>query len=245
MSSTNKTSNYDLSQFTGGDKPAWLTDYNQDMSKIDAGIDAAQDAATAADGKASSNTTKIGDLSYLSTTAKTDLVAAINEVDSTAETATTTAGTASDTANTAALNAANAISGLNKFNLTSHSTLTPTASKGTVSSGFTVAYFSTDSTSSIFKVYGRVRVDVGTATGSTVVTLGNTTLRPDEPYTISSAVIMMRHYLNGTVDMISINLNVSTTGVITTDSISLSGIDYVIMSIPPCLYFNTNFGDTE
>ena len=35
MSSTNKTTNYDLSQFVGSDKPAWLSDYNQDMSKID------------------------------------------------------------------------------------------------------------------------------------------------------------------------------------------------------------------
>lgn len=245
MSSTNKTTNYDLSQFIGTDKPAWLTDYNQDMSKIDTGIKASADAATAADGKATSNTTKIGDLTYLSTTAKTDLVAAINEVDNAAETATTTATNASDTANTAAQNAAAALGGLNRFNLTSHNNLTPTASKGTVNAGFSTVYFSTDSTSSIFKIYGRVRVDTGSATGSTVVTLGSTTLRPDEPYTISSSVIMMRHYLNGNVDMISINLNVSTTGVVTTDSISLSGIDYVIMSIPPCLYFNTNFGDTD
>ena len=35
MSSTNKTTNYELSQFLGTDKPAWLSDYNTDMSKID------------------------------------------------------------------------------------------------------------------------------------------------------------------------------------------------------------------
>lgn len=38
MSSTNKTTNYDLSQFIGTDKPKWLSDYNGDMSKIDAAI---------------------------------------------------------------------------------------------------------------------------------------------------------------------------------------------------------------
>lgn len=38
MASTNKTTNYQLSQFTGTDKPAWLGDYNQDMSKIDTGM---------------------------------------------------------------------------------------------------------------------------------------------------------------------------------------------------------------
>lgn len=40
MASTNKTTNYQLSQFSPTDKPAWLGDYNQDMSKIDAGMKA-------------------------------------------------------------------------------------------------------------------------------------------------------------------------------------------------------------
>lgn len=35
MASTNKTPNYNLSQFVGTDIPQWLTDYNNDMSKID------------------------------------------------------------------------------------------------------------------------------------------------------------------------------------------------------------------
>lgn len=36
MSSTNKTTTLKLSQFVGTDKPDWLTDYNEDMEKIDA-----------------------------------------------------------------------------------------------------------------------------------------------------------------------------------------------------------------
>ena len=36
MASTNKTTTLDLSQFVGNDKPDWLTDYNEDMEKIDA-----------------------------------------------------------------------------------------------------------------------------------------------------------------------------------------------------------------
>lgn len=55
MASTNKTTTLDLSQFTGTDKPDWLTDYNDDMEKIDAFASVAQsdietantDAATA------------------------------------------------------------------------------------------------------------------------------------------------------------------------------------------------------
>lgn len=35
MASTNKTTTLDLSQFVGTDKPDWLTDYNDDMKKID------------------------------------------------------------------------------------------------------------------------------------------------------------------------------------------------------------------
>lgn len=35
MASTNKTTTLGLSQFVGTDKPDWLTDYNEDMGKID------------------------------------------------------------------------------------------------------------------------------------------------------------------------------------------------------------------
>ena len=38
MSSTNKTTNYNLSQFVGTDVPSYLGDYNGDMSKIDKAI---------------------------------------------------------------------------------------------------------------------------------------------------------------------------------------------------------------
>lgn len=38
MASTNKTPNLELSQFIATDKPAWLTDYNSDMSKIDSAV---------------------------------------------------------------------------------------------------------------------------------------------------------------------------------------------------------------
>lgn len=35
---TGSTDNYELTQFASSDKPAWLTDYNEDMRKIDAGM---------------------------------------------------------------------------------------------------------------------------------------------------------------------------------------------------------------
>ena len=54
MASTNHTTNYELSQFIGTDKPAWLGDYNSDMGKIDAQMKLNADSASTADGKATS-----------------------------------------------------------------------------------------------------------------------------------------------------------------------------------------------
>ena len=52
MSSTNKTANYDLSQYIGTDKPTYLGDYNGDMLKIDkqmkTNADSASNATSAA-----------------------------------------------------------------------------------------------------------------------------------------------------------------------------------------------------
>ena len=51
MTATNKTENYELSQFVGTDRPTWLGDYNSDMSKIDTQLKQnADDIASAAAG---------------------------------------------------------------------------------------------------------------------------------------------------------------------------------------------------
>lgn len=52
MSSTNKTTNYELSQYIGTDKPTYLGDYNGDMLKIDTQMKTNETAAATADGKA-------------------------------------------------------------------------------------------------------------------------------------------------------------------------------------------------
>lgn len=57
MASTNKTTTLDLSQFVGTDKPDWLTDYNDDMEKIDAFATVAQsDIETAKNTAAAAST---------------------------------------------------------------------------------------------------------------------------------------------------------------------------------------------
>lgn len=56
MASTNKTTNLSLSQFIATDKPSWLSDYNADMAKIDAGYGKAiSDSASAVSGAASAS----------------------------------------------------------------------------------------------------------------------------------------------------------------------------------------------
>lgn len=52
MTATNHTKNYNLSQFTGTDRPTWLGDYNGDMSKIDVQLKQnADDIASASAGR--------------------------------------------------------------------------------------------------------------------------------------------------------------------------------------------------
>lgn len=92
MSSTNKTSNLELSQFIGTDSPKWLTDYNSDMQKIDAGVAAVQTQANATDlvvsGHTSSiqaNTQSISDQQTAITSLRADVTAAqgsINTINS-------------------------------------------------------------------------------------------------------------------------------------------------------------------
>lgn len=75
MGATNTTTYYNLSQFVGTDKPAWLQDYNGDMLKIDTGINAAKvaadNAANAASAAQGDATTALGDIASLNTTVGT------------------------------------------------------------------------------------------------------------------------------------------------------------------------------
>lgn len=92
MGATNTTTYYNLSQFIGTDKPAWLQDYNGDMLKIDTGINAAKLAADAAalDAGAAQNTADgaVSSITTLSstvgvhTTAITNLSGAVNTINS-------------------------------------------------------------------------------------------------------------------------------------------------------------------
>lgn len=94
FNSTNQTTHYELSQYTANDKPTYLIDYNGDMAKIDTAI-------YGADARSLVNTGAIGDLTTLETTAKSDLVSAVNEIKSATDTNTSNIST--NTSNIASL----------------------------------------------------------------------------------------------------------------------------------------------
>lgn len=77
MASTNKTTTLDLSQFVGTDKPDWLTDYNEDMEKIDTWATTVDSDINEANNKA---TQAVNTANGASTAANTATTAANNAV---------------------------------------------------------------------------------------------------------------------------------------------------------------------
>ena len=241
MSSTNKTTNYELSQFVSSDKPAWLTDYNQDMSKIDAGIDTAQDTATSASGKADANTLSIGDLTSLTTTAKTNLVAAVNEVKSDAGTAQNTATQASQDASAAGTAASNAMTAIEKLNLSVFKEYKPSdmSASGCTMQGTTTAFtLARDTSGSVFKLYGTLNV-TGTQTGNCTVTLSNTGVVPTNEFTIVGCGIYTQ---NGSYAITSPSIKVKTNGTMEV-STYVNNTQTGVIRLMACLYFAKDFGD--
>lgn len=126
MSSTNKTTYYDLSQYIGTDKPTYLGDYNSDMTKIDAGIHGAEDKATTASQNAGGALARVSEVEKTvkaQTESVNTLQADVSGLKEGVKTAqqTATAGSlkadnAQETANNALLTANNAISKANNIN---------------------------------------------------------------------------------------------------------------------------------
>ena len=244
MASTNKTTNYELSQFLGTDKPSWLGDYNSDMSKIDAAVHTVAGTATGADGKADTNATSIGTLANLTTDAKTSLVAAVNEVDAHADSATTTAGQALSSATTAQTNAGlaqTAVANLAaKFDLTPAS-LTVSCPQVTPTAGSTNVTCAKNSDGSLCKIYGRIRLGSG-YNGNCVCTTSDTGLRPAEAITISGAGLRIARTSTGS-NVFGLSYTINTNGTITITVANDSSFASVDVELIACLIFVTNFGD--
>lgn len=118
MSSTNKTPNYNLSQYVGTDKPTYLGDYNGDMLKIDSQMKENADAATNAEAsageavtKAEQAQTKIDSIDTRVSSAETNITQLQTTVQSQGENITQISNTANNaqTSATAATNKADSV----------------------------------------------------------------------------------------------------------------------------------------
>lgn len=244
MSSTNKTTNYDLSQYIGSDKPTYLGDYNGDMLKIDAGMHTNAQAN-------SSNTTKIGDLDNLTTNVKTNLVSAINEVDANSDTNSTNMGSLSslNTADkTTLVNAINEVLGdILNFNLTSYKEFLD--SEVTMSNG-TLTYQSMklakNSDGSLCKLYGSLRystsVDQSTAG---VITITNTGLAPTNEFRVSGLGLFLVTESGSIIQSGSTYAQFKTNGDIEIGCPTLRATRTYNAYIWPCLLYVKDFGDTS
>ena len=105
MGSTNKTTNLQLPQWIGTDKPTFLGDMNDAFLKIDTGYGEIDGNATTAVAQAGQAVSKA-----------TDALEKAETAQETANTAQQTANTANQTANTASQTANNAMAGVNKIN---------------------------------------------------------------------------------------------------------------------------------
>lgn len=228
MSSTNHTTNYELSQFLGTDKPAWLADYNSDMSKIDTQMKANADAASVADGKAVTNASAIGTLASLTTEAKTNTVAAINEVDSHADTAQSSA----NTANTAIESLTNYLN-LNTFLEIQN----PTTSNGAIS--VHSIYVARNASGTLGKIYGYVGLTNLNASTVTV-TLANTGLSTDENITVQGLGIFQGDTSKSVFNLVA---TIKTNGDVDLTFTRPGGDTSGFLRTFACLLFIKNFGD--
>lgn len=258
MSSTNHTTNYNLPQFVGSDKPAWLGDINPAFSAIDTAMKENATSASTAETDATTANNNIGTMANLTTTEKTTLVGAINEVNSTAGTAQTTANTAIGNAQTVA----NTLdSFMRKFNFTSFTDgdTTQTTVVGLAFNNLTLAQ---NSDGSIFKLYGNYQINPNSSVSRKAIpgmtgkygVDANLTLAtaPTEAYLIKSAGVGIgtRNDAIATYGNIPSDFAVGTDGKIYLFPSDVNGTMAADASSAyrqwffPCVYFNVSFGDT-
>ena len=238
MSSTNKTTNYNLSQFIGSDKPTYLGDYNSDMQKIDNAMKTNSDNIQ----------TVASTANTASENANTALTNASN-AQTTAENAQTSANTAQGVATNALEKSTQNESELSKFNFTNFDIYTSSqmsTTRGTLRSESKVQVATNDD-GSIGKIYGNVMVDnVQTTTGQSnefQVIIPNTKLRPSSLINITGCAIRAIYTSNGLNDFIVASYSIDTNGTLTLSLYSNPLVTSSRYTLIGCLLFLKDFGD--
>lgn len=228
MSHTNSTPNYNLPQFIGTDKPAWLGDINPAMSAIDTHMKANADAIT-------TNASDIDSLESDMTLAKQDIQG--NQAD------IITIGGVASTANTTANQAKTSIE-----NLTSYLTLTnfKNVTNNITTSGINIygnpnLQCATNASGSVAKIYGSVEFTVTSTSGGTLTIA--TDMRPSSELTINGALFVTRYDTGLGVRVFNHSYKIGTDGKVT---ISLPSSFYNLsgsFNLLACLLFLKDFGD--
>lgn len=243
MSHTNTTPNYNLPQFVGTDKPAWLTDINQAFSGIDTAIKTAKDTADTATGSATTANNSIGTIANLNTTEKSTLVGAINEVNTNLN---VVAGVAS-TASTTATNANNKVDTLeSKLNFTQFKNFNVSDFTGSGFTNISLDSFSVASNAdgSVGKIYGTVSFECNSTSGFEISFA--TPLRPTSDIAINGVLWANRTDKNSgvMVSMFTSTINIATDGTVTIRKSGSYYNNYVNLNFVACLLFLQDFGDT-
>lgn len=266
MASTNQTAHYNLSQYVANDKPTYLVDYNGDMAKIDAGIYSAESKALVNEGA-------IGNLTDLDTTAKNNLVSAINEVNTNTGTNTSSISTLSTNVGTnttnigtmanlvtddksSLVNAVNEVKNesdnnkdnIEKFNLTNFQTYNyqnTYVNGASLSNNECNITVASNTDGSIGKMYGFFTVDMsGVSSGTIVNVVINTNFRPTTNINMYGVGFFVV-MINGTTSWIyPQGATVNTNGQVTFNLQSVGSNEQVRVILYNSVLFLKDFGDT-
>lgn len=235
MSSTNHTTNYNLPQFLGSDKPAWLSDINPAFSAIDTAMKANETAAAQGVTDSGTANTNIGTMANLTTTDKSSLVNAINEVK-------TDLGTVSGVASGASASAAQANLAItqlaNYLNLVRFEEKTPTIGAGTVH--FNRVYCATNAEGSVGKVYGFLSATCTNPQGTTITIPSE--FRPTEDINVYG-ICLIQNYSDPANTDFAKAITIHTNGDITIDLNSGEYNRQLYIKLMACMIFAKNFGD--
>ena len=264
MAATNHTTNYNLPQYIGTDKPTYLGDWNSTMGAIDTQMKTNADNASGA--LSAAQTAQTNANSALSTaqgadtkadTAITNAATAQTTADNAsnvASSALSTANAAQSSANTANSNAlaaqASADAVASKLNLTSFETISST--DASVTGSGTITDFNvntaTNGDGSIGKIYGRIKIYTNGSTGKIVFP---TQLRPKDAQGVATdltvnGICNMVHGETGNVknsQMVSITIK-SNGNVEINYAWGFNSNDYNDFALIACVLFLTPFDDS-
>lgn len=237
MSHTNSTANYNLPQFVGSDKPAWLTDINTAFSGIDTQMKTNNTLAGTADGKADTNASAIGTLSNLATEAKSNLVSAVNEVNGKAGQASTTASQASALASQVSSDLEDLLEYIDLKNYAGPINASITGATLQYSSLFCA----TNDAGTLAKFYGVARISG--SSGGTVRLVWQTAMRPTEEITIAGGCLVNYSPSNASQYTTMADYTIATDGKVTLEISVGQGLGARINFVNSLLFVK-NFGDT-